>query len=120
MTIQVATKFPVSNFKFPDIAREKSLRGSNILNPKNIILRTIVFYNGDILEFTESITPARIRYRYHYMNGDGALIFRYDNVPHHTEISTFPHHKHLREKIVGSSHVDLRQVVEEVIENIVT
>ncbi|MEA2039858.1 MAG: hypothetical protein U9N82_08495, partial [Thermodesulfobacteriota bacterium] len=41
MTIQVATKFPVSNFKFPDIAREKSLRGSNILNPKNIILRTI-------------------------------------------------------------------------------
>ena len=80
----------------------------------------IVFYNGDILEFTESITPARIRYRYHYMNADGALIFRYDNVPHHTEISTFPHHKHLKDKIVGSSHVNLKQVVEEVIENILT
>jgi hypothetical protein len=25
----------------------------------------IVFYNGDVLEFTESITPDRFRYRYH-------------------------------------------------------
>ena len=79
----------------------------------------IVFYNGDILEFTESITPDRVRYRYHYMDSNGTLIFRYDNVPHHSEISTFPHHKHLQEKIVESSHVDLKQVVEEVIENIV-
>ena len=54
----------------------------------------IVFYNGDILEFTESITPDRIRYRYHYMDADGTLIFRYDNVPHHSKIDTFPHHKH--------------------------
>ncbi len=80
----------------------------------------IVFYNGDIREFTESITPDRIRYRYHYMNSDGALIFRYDNVPHHPKVDTFPHHKHLKGKIVGSSHVNLKQVVEEVIENIVT
>ena len=80
----------------------------------------IVFYNGDILEFTESTTPERIRYRYHYMNVNGILIFRYDNVPHYPGISTFPHHKHLPNKIVESEHVNLRQVVEEVIEHIVT
>jgi len=54
------------------------------------------------------------------MDAGGTFIFRYDNVPHHSEIDIFPHHKHLQEKIVGSSHVDLKQVVEEVIENIVT
>ena len=33
-----------------------------------------------------------------------------------------PHYsyKHLKDKIVGSSHVNLKQVVEEVIENILT
>ena len=78
----------------------------------------IVFYNGAILEFSESITPARLRYRYHYMRSDGELIFRYDNVPHHSEISTFPDHKHLSDSIVESGPVNLRDVVEEILERI--
>lgn len=79
----------------------------------------IVFYNGCILEFTESITPDRIRYRYHYMYNDGTLIFRYDNVPHHPGLATFPHHKHLQDTAVESDHVNLKQVVEEVIDQLV-
>jgi len=54
----------------------------------------VVFYNGDILEFTESITPDRYRYRYQYLKGNGNLIFRYDNIPYYPEIPTFPDHKH--------------------------
>ena len=54
----------------------------------------VVFYTDDVLEFTESITPERRRYRYQYLKVDGSLIFRYDNVPHHREIHTFPDHKH--------------------------
>ena len=80
----------------------------------------IVFYNGDILEFTESITPDRFRYRYHYMTASRGLIFRYDNVPHHSEISTFPDHKHFPDKIVESSPVNLKKVVEEIIELLVS
>jgi len=79
----------------------------------------IVFYNGNILEFAESITPDRARYRYHYMNADGALIFRYDNVPHHPGIATFPHHKHLQDTVIESDQVNLRVVVEEVIEGLI-
>lgn len=80
----------------------------------------IVFYNGDILEFTESITPDRFRYRYHYMAAGRGLIFRYDNVPHHSEIPTFPDHKHFPDKIVESSPVNLKEVVEEIIELLVS
>jgi len=54
----------------------------------------IVFNDSTILEFTESITPDRLRYRYQYMESNGILIFRYDNVPHHPKLYTFPHHKH--------------------------
>jgi len=75
----------------------------------------IVFYNGSIMEFTESITPDRFRYRYHYMDVDGNLIFRYDNVPHHREIATFPDHKHYPGKIVESDPKELKQVLEEII-----
>ena len=79
----------------------------------------IVFYNGNILEFTESITPGRCRYCYHYMNADSELVFRYDNVPHHSELSTFPDHKHLPEKIVESDSINLKDIVEEIIESLV-
>jgi hypothetical protein len=79
----------------------------------------IVFYDGSILEFTESITPERFKYRYHYMNSNSELIFRYDNVPHHHDIATFPDHKHYPNAIVESQSVDLRQVVEEIIDLIV-
>lgn len=76
----------------------------------------IVFFDNTTLEFTESMTPERFKYRYQYMKTDGSLIFRYDNVPHHPEISTFPDHKHCQNKIVESSPVNLKQVVEEIID----
>jgi len=53
------------------------------------------------------------------MNGGGGLIFRYDNVPHHSEISTFPAHKHVQDRIVESGRVNLKEVVEEIIETII-
>lgn len=49
----------------------------------------------------------------------GNLIFRYDNVPHHPEIATFPDHKHYPDKIVESESIDLKQVLEEIIAVIV-
>ena len=79
----------------------------------------ITFYNGSILEFTESITPDRFKYRYQYINTKGNLIFRYDNVPHHREIATFPDHKHQPDKVVESESIDLRQAIEEIITIIV-
>ena len=79
----------------------------------------VVFYTDDVLEFTESITPEKIRYRYQYMKADGSLIFRYDNAPHHREISTFPEHKHYPATIVESAPVNLKRVLEEIIDIIV-
>jgi hypothetical protein len=76
----------------------------------------IAFLNNTILEFIESITPERHRYRYQYMQQDGSLIFRYDNVPHHRQLVTFPHHKHYPDQVVESNPVDLKQVIEEIIE----
>jgi hypothetical protein len=76
----------------------------------------ISMFNDTILEFTESITPGWLRYRYQYMRKDGGLIFRYDNIGHYPDMITFPHHKHYPDRVVESEPADLRRVVEEIIE----
>jgi hypothetical protein len=43
------------------------------------------------------------------------LIFRYDNAEHHPEIATYPHHKHLRDKVLPSQLVSLKEVLNQVI-----
>lgn len=48
------------------------------------------------------------------MNSDGAIIFRYDNAKHHPEIETFPHHKHLPDKVKISKEVNLSDIQTEV------
>ncbi|MCK4662425.1 MAG: hypothetical protein KAT68_06150 [Bacteroidales bacterium] len=52
------------------------------------------------------------------MNKDKNLIFRYDNAPHHPEIATFPHHKHIIENtqktIIESKETNLSKVLEEI------
>ena len=53
------------------------------------------------------------------MEDNGNLIFLYDNVPHHPQLSTFPDHKHDKTTTTESGPVDLKQVVEEIIDYII-
>jgi len=38
----------------------------------------------------------------------------YDNVPHHPEIKTHPHHKHIRDSVVATQPPDLGEVLREI------
>jgi hypothetical protein len=77
------------------------------------------FYNGSRLEIVEKLvieryTIMKSRYVYHYQQPDGTLIFRYDNVPHHPEVETHPHHKHVGETITAAQPPDLSEVLHEI------
>lgn len=54
------------------------------------------------------------KYRLHYMNNAGQMLFRYDNSPHHREIDTHPHHKHTPDKIVSSKMPALKDILNEI------
>lgn len=54
------------------------------------------------------------KYRLHYMDQDRQMLFRYDNAPHHQEIDSFPHHKHVQNKIVRSNIPSLKNLLEEI------
>ena len=77
------------------------------------------FHNNSQLQVVEKLiveryTIVKVRYAYHYQRADGALVFRYDNVPHHPEINTHPHHKHLGDTIVATRPPDLNEVLREI------
>jgi hypothetical protein len=78
---------------------------------------SIIFENDHRLDFVEVINSdnkSKIKYRYHYMNDNQEMIFRYDNAPHHTDLATFPHHKHEMDIIKASLEPSLYDVLLEV------
>ena len=80
---------------------------------------SIVFENNHRLDFVEvknTDYSKKVKYRYHYMDEDQNMIFRYDNAPHHANVSTFPHHKHEfdENKVVSSPEVNLDRVLLEI------
>lgn len=89
--------------------------------------RTAGYLRGDVqlvdgsrLHFREyvdvTVSVARATYAYQYMGADQRLIFRYDNVEHHSHISTYPHYKHegREDNVVASSAPMLVDVLEEI------
>ncbi|MFW6332488.1 MAG: toxin-antitoxin system TumE family protein, partial [Thermodesulfobacteriota bacterium] len=52
-------------------------------------------------------------YRYHYMSTEKHMVFRYDNAPHHGELDTHPHHKHISNEIRTSNMPDFKDVLDE-------
>ncbi|MBI5052564.1 MAG: hypothetical protein HZC38_07310 [Chloroflexi bacterium] len=77
------------------------------------------FYDDSRLEASEKLSVERnvivkTRYAYHYQDKDDKAIFRYDNVPHHPEVKTHPHHKHLGDKVLATEPPDLSEVLREI------
>lgn len=75
------------------------------------------FEYGYALHFVEVMDVEigrKLKYRYQCMDARQELIFRYDNAPHHSEIPTFPHHKHLPAQIEASKEPSLGAVLLEI------
>ncbi len=84
-----------------------------------IIEGKLVFKDESILHFIEFVnvkqTVVVYKYSYHYQSRQGELLFRYDMAPHHKEIKTFPHHKHINlNSVISTAAPDLEQVLFEI------
>ncbi len=51
-------------------------------------------------------------YAYHISKGS-ELIIRWGNAPHHKQIRTFPHHKHVGETILESNEVEIEVILKD-------
>lgn len=70
--------------------------------------------DGSVLHIRESLTLGKSKYSYHWQKADGNLILRWDNAPHHPEISTFPYHLHDGGIIKPSDRVFIYDVLNEI------
>jgi len=74
------------------------------------LIGTAYLSDGSIFHFRERYSNRKlIKYSYHLMKGD--KIMRWDNVPHHKEISTYPHHKHENDQVIESPDMDIEKVL---------
>ena len=84
----------------------------------------IELIDGSILYFIEYIEiqdndANRLKYKYQWQSENEGLIARWDNVPHHKEIDTFPFHMHDDKGVYASQNVDLKAVIEVIMEKII-
>ena len=82
-----------------------------------------VLSNSDILEFAQytTIRKGKINtetYSYHWQTDDSRLRKRWDNVPHHKKIVSFPHHLHLPAQVVASNPMTLKMILADIEESL--
>ena len=61
----------------------------------------------------EGTSLVKTDYTYHYQDRQNNLIFRYDNAPHHPEVSTHPHHKHTPQGLEAANPLNLWDILRE-------
>jgi hypothetical protein len=85
----------------------------------NLKLR-LRFYFQYLLSISEALVVVddqitAIDYRYHFQDGQNNLIFRYDNTPHFPNLSSFPHHKHLVDRVIACGQPNIAMVIQDAI-----
>ncbi len=66
--------------------------------------------DGSSLHITEASIGGKSKYSYHWQDPRHQLIVRWDNIPHHPHIITFPHHRHESGGVRESPHVSIDEV----------
>ena len=82
-------------------------------NPNLIRLRADLI-NSDKLHISEAWDEETlIRYAYYWLKQNDELRIGWDNAPHHPDVSTHPHHKHIamQENIQASDETSLEDVL---------
>lgn len=67
--------------------------------------------NETTLHIREYSDEFERNYSYHWQTPKGQMIVRWDNAPHHKDISSFPNHKHIKNKIIESTEISIPDIL---------
>jgi hypothetical protein len=71
-----------------------------LFDDSKIFIKEFVFENGER------------KYAYHWVDSKGNPVCRWDNAEHWSNISTFPHHKHMEEHVFESTDITINDVLD--------
>lgn len=98
--------------EYSNIIRNYSVSNYKKFGSAFALVSNIKFIDGSILNIKDYLfIDGKRKYSYHWQNNKGELISRWDNSPHHKSITTFPHHRHYKDKIVSSNERSLSDIV---------
>ena len=101
--------------KNAEIIADKSVDLREFSATEGMLIGKLLFVDGSMLEFMEYLQEEnRLKYRFHLMDKEGTMILRYDNAPHHKDVSSFPHHKHLPGNVAESVDKGIMDVLDEI------
>ena len=113
----------ISNSK---IVASTNIEYIKVLENEGYIRGTLTLIDGTelrLLEYTKITNNQAVTLRYRLQwQTEGELITRWNNAPHHPEIKTFPHHKHIKgeDKPKPSKTTNLISVLKEIEAEIVS
>lgn len=97
---------------YAEIIRDYSVSKYRRYGNASSLLASIEFIDQSILYIKDYLfLDGSRKYSFHWQDHNGNLISRWDNSPHHEEISTFPHHRHLPGETESSQERNLGEVV---------
>lgn len=101
--------------KFSDIVKYYEIKKFKNVGVFYELVLQIYLIDKTILCVKDYLFSGNIRkYSYHWQCVKGECIIRWDNVPHHLNVTTFPFHKHIgvKEDVVDSEVMNLEKVLE--------
>jgi len=72
----------------------------------------IEFIDKSVLFVKEYHDELERNYSFHWQDKNNKLIIRWDNAPHYPDQITFPHHKHISDKLLESQEISLGEVLQ--------
>ena len=83
---------------------------------KNVVSRIkakLRLFDGSMLWVREVwVKEEMVAYSYYWLRADETVLMGWDNAPHHKGVKTFPHHKHIGDRVEDSEERDMRNVLE--------
>jgi len=75
--------------------------------------------DGSVLYIREFVSEDEYNYSFQWQK-DGKLVVRWDNAPHHKDVETFPHHKHVgsQDNVQPSKEISLEDILRVIEEKI--
>lgn len=103
----------------------KCIENSGIINKYDILvfemfeggfyikIRALLIDNSELYVREYSDVNER-DYSYHWQDGKGRLVMRWDNAGHHRDIETHPHHVHHANNILPSYHISCKEILKDI------
>jgi hypothetical protein len=72
----------------------------------------VEFFDRSVLFIRDYLfKDGKRKYSYHWQDKSGSLLSRWDNAPHHKDILSYPHHRHLDDaEVVATTERNLPEI----------